>query len=199
MAHDLLIVGIGGTLRSHSTNRMALERSLTAAARAGAATDLLDLNRLNLPMYVPDLDLDAFGPNVHHFLDLAHRADALLWSTGAYHGTLAGVTKNAIDFLEFLSDVHYLNGKPVGLIATASSEMDAANAINAMSHAVHALRGVTVPYVVPIPRAKEIFGKDGSISEEKWARRLDRLGEQVVEMARKLNRDLKRVDSRMGV
>ena len=102
MPEGLFVVGIGGTLREYSTNRIALERALEAAQRSGALVELLDLNVLQLPMYLPDPALEAYGANVQTFVEMASRAHAMIWSTGAYHGTLAGVTKNALDFLEFL-------------------------------------------------------------------------------------------------
>ena len=42
----LHVVGIGGTLRAHSTSRAALVRALQAAAAAGATTELVALDDL---------------------------------------------------------------------------------------------------------------------------------------------------------
>jgi multimeric flavodoxin WrbA len=47
------VIGIGGTLRKNSTSRAALNRALQSAEAAGASTELLALNEINLPMYVP--------------------------------------------------------------------------------------------------------------------------------------------------
>ncbi len=49
-------------------------------------------------------------------------ADAVLLSTAAYHGTLVGVTKNALDFAQFMArdEEPYLQDNVVGLIATAA-------------------------------------------------------------------------------
>ena len=181
----LHIVGIGGTLRSESTSRSALERALQSAASTGATTDLLDLNSYNLPMYVPDKELEEYGPNVQHFIDRVRTADAMIWSTGGYHGTLAGVTKNALDFLEFLAhdERPYLHQRVVGLIATAGGELAAVNAVNAMVHVVHALRGTAAPLFVAIPGSHRVFDEAGNVVEKKWATRLDQLGKLVVEMA----------------
>jgi FMN reductase len=120
----LNVVGIGGTLRESSTSRGALERALRGAGDAGAETDLLDLRALDLPMYAPGRALDEYGEsaeNIERLLEALRRADAVLIGTATYHGTLAGVTKNALDFLQFLSrdERPYLDGRVVGLIATA--------------------------------------------------------------------------------
>lgn len=145
MSYTSIIVGLGGTLNERSTSLFALTTALNAATRTGARTELLDLRSLELPMYVPGKPLEAYGENVGKLVTTLKGADGLLISTAAYQGTLAGVTKNALDFLEFLRPDGYLGGKPVGLIATSGGDMDAANAANALVHAVHALRGTVVP------------------------------------------------------
>src|SRR5918998_6743517 len=98
----LRVVGIGGTLREGSTCRGALRRALAAAEEAGAQTRLLDLRELDLPMYEPGRPIADYGPEVERFIEEVREADALVLSTAAYHGTLAGVTKNALDFTQFL-------------------------------------------------------------------------------------------------
>jgi FMN reductase len=117
-----------------------------------------------------------------------HGADALLWSTAAYHGTLAGVTKNALDFAQYLArdERPYLEDRIVGLIATAGGGMAAVNAINAMVNVVHALRGVAAPLSVPVTQSWKAFDEEGNIRDEWVAGRLESLGRLVVEMAAKL-------------
>jgi FMN reductase len=180
----LHIVGIGGTLRANSTSRWALEHALRAAEAAGATTELLDLNELRLPMYEPDLPFDAYGPNVQRFVDTVRRADALIWSTAGYHGSLAAPTKNALDLLEFLNndgEHTYLDGRVIGLIATAGGELAAVNSINAMVHVAHALRATVAPLFVPIGQSWKQFDDEGRLTDPKIASRLDQLGRMVLD------------------
>lgn len=179
--NSLHIVGIGGTLRDQSTSRFALEHALRAARAAGASVELLDLRLYDLPMYEPDKELADYTPNVRQFIAAIASADGLLISTAAYHGTLAGVTKNALDYLEFLSDTEYLHNKPVGLIATAGGDQADVNSIAAMVHVVHSLRGTVLPLSVPIHNASKVF--DGGIPTGRTADRLAKLGALVVETA----------------
>ena len=183
----LKVVGIGGTLRDGSTSLAALRRALGAAEEAGAEVELLDLRALGLPMYEPGLAIDEYGENVECFIEAERWADALLMSTAAYHGTLAGVTKNALDFTQFLAgDVRpYMDGRVVGLISTAGGDQAAARTTDAMVHIVHALRGVVAPLTVAIPRAWKLSDGEGRITDENYGRRLDRLGRLVVELAEK--------------
>jgi FMN reductase len=182
------VVGIGGTLREGSTGLWALQEALRVAEEAGATTELLDLRELALPMYEPGRPLEEYGESVERLVEAMRSADAMLWSTAAYHGTLAGVTKNALDFAQIMArdEKPYLQDKVVGLIATAGGSMAAANAINAMVNAVHALRGVAAPLSVPITQSWKVFDEEGNVGDTGVAKRLESLGRLVVEMATKL-------------
>ncbi|HEX6708932.1 MAG TPA: NAD(P)H-dependent oxidoreductase [Rubrobacter sp.] len=184
----LKVVGIGGTLREGSTSLGALRRALSAAEEAGADVELLDLNELKLPMYEPRKPFDGYGDNVRRLIEAIREADALLISTAAYHGTLAGVTKNALDYVQFLGkDEHpYFDGKVVGLISTAGGEQAAANANGAMVHVVHALRGVVAPLMVGVTKAWRRTDDSGDITDDTYGGRLDDLGGLVVQLAEKL-------------
>ena len=179
------VVGVGGRLREGSASLGALRRALAAAGEAGAETELLDLRELDLPMYEPGKALEEYGPGVGRLVDELRGADAVLISTAAYHGTLAGVTKNALDFAQFLSggDHPFFEGKVVGLISTAGGEQAGANATGAMVQVVHALRGVVAPLMVSISRAWQRADDSGDVTDELYGRRLDSLGELVVDLA----------------
>src|SRR5215210_11662 len=173
----------------------ALEEALVAAKETGATTELLDLRELDLPMYEPGKSLEEYGEGVKRFVEAMRGADAMLWSTAAYHGTLAGVTKNALDFAQFMAqdEKPYLHDKVIdkviGLIATARGGMGAVNAISAMVNVVHALRGVAAPLSVPVTQSWKAFDEEGNVRDQGVARRLESLGRLVVEMATKLGAD----------
>ena len=175
-------------MRDGSTGLRALEEALRSAREAGATTELLDLRDLALPMYGPDKPLQEYGENVKGFVEAMRGADAMLWSTAAYHGTLAGVTKNALDFAQFMArdEKPHLQDMVVGLVATAGGSMAAVNAINAMVNVVHALRGVAAPLSVPVTQSWKVFDDQRNVHDEGVAGRLESLGRLVVEMATKL-------------
>ena len=185
---DFKVVGIGGTLREGSASLGALRRALSAAEEAGAETELLDLRELNLPMYEPGLALEEYGAGVERFVGAVREADALILSTAAYHGTLAGATKNALDFAQFLSggDRPYFDGKVVGLISTAGGDQAGTNANGAMADVVHALRGLVAPLMVTLPRAWKLTDGRGDVTDEGYGGRLDQLGRLVVDLGGRL-------------
>ena len=185
-------------MREGSTSLRALEEALRAAAEAGATTELLDLRELALPVYEPGRPLEEYGGGVERLVESMRGADAMIWSTAAYHGTLAGVTKNALDFAQFLArdERPYLQGKVVGLIATAGGSMAAVNAANAMTNVIHALRGVAAPLSVPVAQSWRAFDEEGNLRDDGVAGRLESLGQLVVEMAVKLAPDAERLAGR---
>lgn len=190
----LNVVGVGGTLRAGSTSLGALRRALRAAEAAGAETELLNLHELDLPMYVPGRKLDEYdadAESIERFLEALRRADAVLVSTAAYHGTLAGATKNALDFVQFLArdERPYLDGRVAGLIATAGGTQAATNATGALTHTVHALRALVAPLMVAIPQAWRLSDREGNITDEGYGARLDQLGRLVVDLASRFGED----------
>lgn len=184
----LNVVGIGGTLREGSSSLGALRRALGAARDAGAQVELLDLRELALPMYEPGKPLAEYGDGARRLVEAMRGADALILSTAAYHGTLAGVTKNALDFAQFLSrdERPYFDGKVVGIIVTAGGEMAGANTTGALVNVVHALRGTVAPLMVAVPQAWERSDGDGNITHDGYGGRLEALGRLVVDLASRL-------------
>jgi FMN reductase len=183
----LKVVGLGGTLREGSTSLGALRRALEAARETGAETELLDLRALNLPFYEPGKPLEEYEQEVESFVEAVRGADALRFSTAAYHGTLAGVTKNALNFTQFLArdERPYLDGKVVGLISTAGGDRATIHAVDTLVHTVHALRGTVMPLMVAIPKVWR-RADNGEITDEEYGIRSETLGQVVVDTVARL-------------
>lgn len=119
------LVGLGGSLRARSYSRAALREVLRIAAELGAETEMLDVRELILPMFAPKLAVNEYPssqrPAIERLLAACRSADAMLWATPTYPGTVSGAVKNALDFLELLADDDppYLSGRVVGLIAVS--------------------------------------------------------------------------------
>jgi FMN reductase len=182
MTRRIKVVGLGGSLASPSSSLAALRIALEGAAEMGAETELLDIRELNLPMYIPGLG--DVPDSVHRLCEAVHEADGLLWSSPLYHGTISGSFKNALDWLQLLSDREpaYLTDKVVGLISTAGGTQGL-QAVNTMEFIVRALRGWAVPLVIPIPQAWRVFDKEGHTHDDKVTEQLHSLGREVTRAA----------------
>lgn len=176
------IVGLGGSLAENSSSLAALRIALEGAASNGGQTEVLDIRELDLPMYVSGLP--EVPENVQRLNDIVYAADGLIWSSPLYHGTVSGAFKNALDWLNPLGqrDPAYLTNKVIGLISVAGGTQGL-QAVNTMEFCVRALRGWAVPLVLPIPRARRVFGDDGQILDEDVRRELLALGREVARAA----------------
>jgi FMN reductase len=158
---------------------------------------LLDLRRLDLPMYVPG------HPTVpdaaRELCKVVHPAHGLMWSSPLYHGTVSGAFKNALDWLQLLSDRNppYLTDKVVGLISTAGGT-HGLQAVNTMEFAVRAWRGWAVPLVLPIPQAWLVF-KDGHIVDTRCEAQLKTLGRELAQAAQLFSADRLTTNEAAGV
>ena len=176
------VVGLGGSLARRSTSRTALRRALDGAAEGGAETQLLDLRELDLPMYDPAHEEP--GGAAAELVEVCYAADGLIWSSPLYQGTISGAFKNALDWLHVLGrrDPPYLHDKVIGLVSAAGGTQGL-QAINTMEFSVRALRGWSVPYVVPVGPVGRVFGESGQI-EGAVDGQLGMLGREVVRVAR---------------
>jgi FMN reductase len=183
------VVGLGGSLREASRSRAALEVALAGAARAGATVELLDLRRLELPMYSPELERDA-PEVVWTLLETCYQADGMLWSSPMYNGSFSGSFKNAIDWLHMLGprEPSFLHDEVVGLISAAGGTQGL-QVVNTMEFSVRSLRASAVPYVVPVPQATRVFAESGEVQDQAVEGQLRLLGEEVVRVAERFALD----------
>lgn len=139
------IVALGGTLRTESTTGRLLAAALAKAEAQGARVTLLTGNDIAFPHYEPGA---AEGdPRLIRYLEALRSADGVIVGSPGYHGTLSGLVKTALDYCEQLSkdERPYLDGLPVGLIATAAGWQAAVSTLQALRTIVHALRGWPTP------------------------------------------------------
>jgi FMN reductase len=187
------VVGLGGSTGEGSTSLAALSVALDAARQAGADVELFAIGELDLPLYGPG---KAPTADVLRLIEAVGSADALVWSSPLYHGTISGAFKNALDWLQLLSDrtPAYLTDKAVGLmtegnsgtlIATAGG-VQGLQAINTMEFVVRALRGWTVPLTVPVSRAWAVFDEAGKPTDPQVSDQLEALGREVVRAGERL-------------
>jgi FMN reductase len=176
---NLLVVGIGGTVRPQSSSETALRVALDAAAARGARTRLLAAAELMMPAYEP-------GAAARHGAGLLaelRAADGLVVSTPGYHGGMSGLLKNALDYVEEMAgdDRPYLDSMPVGCIAVARGSQGAVTALGNLRTVVHALRGFPTPYGAAVTLSAAVPGS--SWLTEPVRQRLELVGRQVCDLA----------------
>lgn len=184
VSKSLLIVGIGGTARPGSSTEKALQVALTAAEAAGAETLLFGARVLaTLPLYDPRTN--ARSAEAGALIEAVRAADGVIIASPGYHGAVAGLVKNALDYLEDLGDdeLPYLTGRAVGCVATAAGWQAAVTTLMGMRTLAHALRGWPTPLgaavnTTEIPLSSDLDGSAQALFQ------LREIGAQVVEFSR---------------
>jgi FMN reductase len=189
-----LIVGIGGTTRPNSSSELALKACLALTQSLGAETQMFAADALDLPHYG---SARAKGDGrVIRLVEALRRCEGVVLSSPAYHGSMSGMLKNALDYVEDLrGDARpYLDGRSVGVIVCAHGAQAIGTTLVSVRSVVHALRGWPTPVGVGINSAAASFDTSGACSDRAVAESLARLAEQVVDFAQ-MSRNRRRRES----
>lgn len=180
------IVAIGGTVNPASATEQAL-RTVTAQAEAqGAQVTLFGGAYLAaLPHYRSSTHSLTDGAEL---VEAVRQADGVVIAAPGYHGTISGLVKNALDYLEELAQDErpYLDGRAVGLLATAYGDQATMSTMQTLRSIVHALRGWPTPMGATIRTYHGLFSPDGECLDDRVRLQLDLVARQVVQGARSL-------------
>lgn len=159
MAADVRILLISGSTR-HGSGNTATLRTVQAIAPDGITAEIYG-GLAALPAFSPDEDEQPPGPAAELRARIA-AADALLFCTPEYAGTLPGSLKNLLDWTVGGGEIY---GKPIGWINVAVG----GRGTGAEEHLAMVLRYVGAVAVeracvrVPVPR--DAVGPDGIIAD----------------------------------
>ena len=178
-----LIVGIGGTMTSNSSSERLMRHVLMQCEAAGAETLSFDGTALDLPMYgygTPRTD------KAVALIEGLRRADGIVISSPGYHGTVSGLIKNALDYVEDMAkdERPYFEARAVGLISVAAGWQATGTTLATLRSIVHALRGWPTPMAVTVNSVQPVFADNGSVSDATLLKQLDILAQQIVGFAR---------------
>jgi FMN reductase len=179
----LTVVGIGGSMREDSQSERALAVVLQGAEAVGAQTVAITGPELVLPFYDPAvLERSAVALRLVQAL---READGVVLVSPGYHGTVSGLVKNALDYVEDLrADARpYLDGRAVGCVAMALGWQAAVTTLTALRSIVHALRGWPTPLGAALNSGEVSFDDHGVPSDDAVERTLRTIGKQVVQFA----------------
>lgn len=168
------VVGIPGSLREQSYTRIALNRALDGAERAGGTTTLLDLRDYELPLFDGDQREPGDVPLVTRRI---RDADSILLGTPVYHASYSSPLKTVLDYCGF----DEFENKTVGLL-TVSGGGFPVSALDHLRIVCRSLNAWVIPHQVAIPKAGNII-VDGEITNEEFERRALLLGRRAVQYA----------------
>lgn len=158
-----------GSLHNPNDNRdsfygMVYNYVLEQCKENGIEVTEIDLSKNNLPFLDPfNIEKDE---NIELALESFTSEDTQIWLAPLYHGSIPGVMKNALDWLELTSrdDIPYLSNKKIGLIGISDGSF-AVQGINTMISVAHTLRAWVLPYSIPINKQEALFRDQDQLAE----------------------------------
>jgi chromate reductase len=174
------ILGIHGSLRKASFNRMALNAAKSLLP-AGATMEIFELD--GIPVF--NQDQEAAAPaRVTEFKQAIRAADAILISTPEYNYSIPGVLKNAIDWASRPYGDSAWQGKPVAI-------MGASVGIIGTARAQYHLRQCFVFLDMPVVNQPEVmighasgkFDAAGNLTDEMSKKLIGQLLASLVKLA----------------
>lgn len=177
------IVGLGGTLRPHSTTETALRTALQAAGEC-PNVEISVVAGPELPRDIYDPTSKKRSPAAASMLEQIRESDGLIIASPGYHGTVSGLVKNALDYIEDLrlAPRPYLDNIPVGCISVAYGWQAAVSTLGTLRDITHALRGWPTPLGVAV-NASDGSLRDGRCHSDTLRQKLDHVGLQVTQLS----------------
>jgi chromate reductase len=183
MNSPLTILGIAGSLRQGSYNRL----TLLAAEQLlpdGAKIEIFDLQPI--PLFNQDEEKSP-PASVTEFKERIRAADAILIATPEYNYGIPGVLKNAIDWASRPYGDNAWNDKPVALMGATPGLLGTARAQILMRPLLSYLNMHTVnqPEVM-ITKAHEKFDSQGNLTDDASKKLMMQLLQNLVNWTKRL-------------
>jgi len=176
------IVCIAGSNHADATSSKLARYIAARLQEKGHEAEVVELHLLPLPLYNPDVDEE--NANVLRLKKAVKESDAIVLATPEYHGSLSGVLKNALDYLNW----DYFNNKVVLSVSSAGGAVG----VSSLSHLqtiVRNLHGINCPEWISIGGDQREFTADGVPSHENVVQRVNKTLDYFLALA-KNTRDL---------
>jgi chromate reductase len=165
------ILALSGSLRERSYNT-ALARAAADLAPAGADVVLYD-RLAELPPYDEDLDGEGAPAAVQDLRERIASADALLFVTPEYNGSVPGVLKNAVDWASRPPrGGAAIWGKTAAIAGATTGQYGAIWAQQDLRRILGIAGARVIEGEVPVGRAQQAFDESGRLTDARVAGRL---------------------------
>jgi chromate reductase len=160
----LNVLGVAGSLRKGSFNRMLLAAAVELAP-PGMTIGTFEIDAI--PLYNGDVEAQGDPEAVAEWKEAIQRSDALLVVTPEYNYGVPGVLKNAIDWASRPPNKSPLNGKPAAIMGASPGNFGTTRAQLQLRQAFVFTQTLAVPQPeVLVTRAHEKFDTEGRLTDE---------------------------------
>jgi arsenic resistance protein ArsH len=160
--------------RSESTSGRISQYFSERLEASGFQTEIFTLADSGIPLF--DVTLTKTPLAVEHMTQIFLETDVHFWLAPLYHGSIPGVMKNCLDWLEITAGYYqpYLTDKTVGLVCWADG-LQAMHGINTMDVIAKSLRAWPIPFSVPVIRTALFDPQELTKISSLYADKFDRL------------------------
>jgi chromate reductase, NAD(P)H dehydrogenase (quinone) len=155
------ILAVSGSLREGSYNTSLLRAALEAAPE-GVEVELWE-GIGELPLYDEDLEASDVPESARRLREDWGAADAILFSTPEYNGSVPGGLKNAVDWASRPRLEAVLRNKPVAVVGASTGQFGALWAQQDLKRILGMAGARVVGTEIPVPRAEERFDAQGRL------------------------------------
>jgi chromate reductase len=164
------VLAVSGSLRRDSHNTQLL-RAAIEAAPDGVEVELWE-GLGDLPLYDQDLDTTEPVESVRRLREAWSAADAILFSTPEYNGSVPGGLKNAIDWASRPVRESALTNQTVSVIGATTGQFGAMWAQQDLRRILGLAGARVVGDELPVARAHERFDHEGRLLDAELFERL---------------------------
>jgi chromate reductase len=154
------ILAVSGSLREGSFNTSLLRAAVEAAPEA-VELELWE-GLAELPLYDEDLEDDA-PESVRRLRADWAAADAILFSTPEYNGSVPGGLKNAVDWASRPKLESVLRNKPVAVVGASTGQFGALWAQQDLKRILGIAGARVIGTEIPVARAQERIDTEGRL------------------------------------
>ena len=155
------ILAVSGSLREGSFNTSLLRAALEAAPE-GIELELWE-GLAELPFYDEDLEADGVPESVHRLREAWAAADAIVFATPEYNGSVPGALKNAVDWASRPRLEAVLRNKPVAVVGASTGQFGALWAQQDLKRILGMAGARVIGTEIPVGRAHERFDAEGRL------------------------------------
>jgi chromate reductase, NAD(P)H dehydrogenase (quinone) len=178
------VLAISGSLRAASYNT-ALLRAAADLAPDGVEVELYEGLEL-LPPYNEEHDTDDPPAEVARLRGEIDAADAVLFATPEYNGSMPGHVKQALDWASRPYKASALWGKPAAVIGASVTDYGAIWAQDHLRKGLGLAGARVLDEEFPVSKAEERFDADGVLVDIELRDRLAELMKQLADHSRQL-------------
>ncbi|MFB5195309.1 NADPH-dependent FMN reductase [Neobacillus sp. KR4-4] len=172
------VLGICGSSASSRRTRALIESALEGAEAADndISIEIIDLSQATLD-FCDGRPIEEYNLDTQRVLEKVKNADAYLFGSPMYRGTMTGALKNLIDLIPD----DYIKGKSAGLVATGGSDHHYLGLDLGFRTALAFFRVHTIPGVLYHSR---FTVENGRIVEDKIRNQAEQFGKDLVRLTK---------------